>query len=309
MNKLFSLATTLLFLAAVPLPLQDSPAALVVKLDGAVQVQLGAGAPQAATVGARLAAGDRILPGPGGQAVVIYSSGATQTVTDAITIQVAEGGVEEDLFSRTVQVLAQAANSDARNQPNRQGMIRPVPGAPEIVAPRNNIPVRSVRPAFSWLPATGHQTGEYLLQIRREGEAPTRYDVGAARSWTLPEDAPSLEPGATYWWTVGPKHRGRPSREMKFQVLSLEIHDALNEQMGTLMNAGLDPEGDGAFMAAVIYREAGLHYDAARSLEFLEELGQPLGMNALLLKGEIMDAMGDLEAAREAFDRADRMGR
>ena len=309
MKKSSALATILLFLAAVPLPLQDSPAAVVVKLDGSVQVQLGAGAFQAATVGMRLAAGDRILPGPDGQAVLVFSSGATQTVTSALTIQAESGAEEEDLFSRTVQVLAQAANSDARNQPNRQGMIRPVPGAPEIVAPRNDIPVRSARPTFTWLSAAGHETGEYMIQIRREGEAPARYDVGADGSWTLPDDAPSLEPGAAYWWTVGPKRGGRPSREMKFQVLSLEKHDALNEQMGTLMNAGLDPEGDGAFMAAIIYREAGLYYDAARSLEFLEELGQPLGVNALLLKGEIMDAMGDLEAARGAFDRADRLRR
>lgn len=309
MKKLFALATIFFLLAAAPGSIQDQPVAVVVKLDGSVQVQSGGGAPEAATVGARLSSGDRILPGEGGQAVVVFSSGAARTITEATTIQVAAGGGEEDMFSRTVQVLAQAANSDARNQPNRQGMIRPVPGAPEIVSPRNDIPVRSIRPTFTWLPATDQETGEYMVQVREEGAPPVRYDVGEATSWTLPEDAPALEPGTTYWWTVGPKRRGRPSREMKFRILSLEKQDALNEQLATLIDAGLDPEGDGAFMAAVIYREAGLFYDAAHSLEFLEDLGQPLGVNALLLKGEIMDAIGNLEAAREAFDEADRMGR
>ena len=211
------------------------------------------------------------------------------------------------MFSRTVQVLSQAASSDARNQPNRQGMIRPVPGAPEIVGPRNDLIVKTARPTFVWYPAEGHS--EYIVQIRQEGSPPVRYDVGATTNWTLPDDAQALTPGEEYWWTVGPKGRGRASREMKFQVLPLDKHDALNEQLGILLGAGLDPEGDGAFMAAVIYREAGLYYDAATSLGFLEDAGQPLGVEALLLKGEIMDAMGDLEAAQAAFDQADRIGR
>jgi hypothetical protein len=308
MNKLLALATVFLLLAPTPRPAQDSPAAVVVKLDGSVQIQAGDAAPQPATVGTRLFTGDRVIPGENGRAVLVFSSGATRTVTEATTIETPRGGQEGDMFSRAVQVLSQAANSDVRNQPNRQGMIRPIPGAPEIVSPRNGIPVQSTRPTFVWVPALDRESGEYMIQIRREGEAPVRYDVGNTTSWTLPPDAPALTPGATYWWTVGRKQRGRPSREMTFQVLSVEKHDALNEQMATLINAGLDPEGDGAFMAAVIYREAGLYYDAAHSLEFLEEIGQPLGVNAFLLKGEIMDALGDLEAAREAFDQADRMG-
>lgn len=307
MRKLFPLAIVLFLLAAGGRPFQATPAAVVVKLDGSVQIQIGGADPQAATVGARLSVGDRIIPGTDAQAIVVFSSGATQTLTAETTIEAPSAGVEGDMFSRTVQVLAQAATSDARNQPNRQGMIRPVPGAPEIIGPRNSLPVKSARPTFSWHPAEGHS--EYIVQIRQDGSAPIRYEVGAVTSWTLPDDAPALTPGEDYWWTVGPKGRGRPSREMQFQVLALEKHDALNEQLGILLEAGLDPEGDGAFMAAVIYREAGLYYDAAAALGFLEDAGQLLGVEALLLKGEIMDSMGDLEAAQAAFDQADRLGR
>lgn len=307
MRKFLLLATVITLLAAGGSPPQDSPAAVVVKLDGSVQVQIGDAGPRAATVGTRLSIGDRILPGTDAQAIVVFSSGATRTLTTATTIEAETGGGQGDMFSRTVQVLSQAASSDARNQPNRQGMIRPVPGAPEIIGPRNSLPVKAARPTFSWHPAEGHS--EYIVQIRQEGSRPIRYEVGAATTWTLPSDAPALTPGEDYWWTVGPKGRGRPSREMKFRVLSLDRHDALNEQLGILLEAGLDPEGDGAFMAAVIYREAGLYYDAATALGFLEDAGQTLGVEALLLKGEIMDAMGDLEAAQAAFDQADRVGR
>jgi hypothetical protein len=307
MKKFLMLAIVLILLAAGGRPFQDAPAAVLVKLDGSVQVQIGDAGPQAATVGTRLSVGDRIIPGDGAQAIVVFSSGATRTLTEPTTIEAAAGGGQGDMFSRTVQVLSQAASSNARTQPNRQGMIRPVPGAPEIIGPRNSLPVKSARPTFSWHPAEGHS--EYIVQIRQEGSRPIRYEVGETTEWTLPEDAPALTAGEDYWWTVGPKSRGRPSREMQFQVLALDKHDALNEQLGILLEAGLDPEGDGAFMAAVIYREAGLFYDAAAALGFLEDIDQPLGVEALLLKGEIMDAMGDLEAAQAAFDEADRTGR
>jgi hypothetical protein len=307
MRKFFVLVAAITLLAAGGSPRQDGPAAVLVKLNGPVQVQIGDGAPQTATVGTRLSIGDRVIPGINASAIVVFSSGATRTLSLPTTVEAEGGGEEGDMFSRTVQVLTQAASSDARSQPNRQGMIRPVPGAPEIIGPRNDIPVRTIRPTFSWHPAEGHT--EYMVQIRQEGSPPVRYEVGATTTWTLPDDAPALTPGEDYWWTVGPRGRGRPSREMRFQVLSLEKHDALNQQLGILLEAGLDPDGDGAFMAAVIYREAGLYYDAAAALGFLEDAGQPLGVAALLLKGEIMDAMGDLEAAQEAFDEADRVGR
>ena len=307
MKRHLPLAIVLFLIAAGGHPYQDAPAAVVVKLDGPVQIQVGDASPQTATVGMRLSVGDRIIPGADARAIVVFSSGTTRTLTTETTIEAPSASREGDMFSRTVQVLAQAATSDARNQPNRQGMIRPVPGAPEIIAPRNSLPVKSARPTFSWHPAEGQS--EYMIQIRQEGSPPVRYDVGAVTSWTLPDDAPALTPGEDYWWTVGPKVGGRPSGEMEFQLLSLDKHDALNEQLGILLEAGLDPEGDGAFMAAIIYREAGLFYDAAVALGFLEDAGQILGVEALLLKGELMDSIGDLEAAQAAFDQADRLRR
>jgi len=307
MKKLLVLATSLFLLGAGGSSLQDVPAAVVVRVQGAVQVQFGDGAPEPATVGIRLSVGDRVLPGAEARAVVVYQTGRTSEVTEATTIEAPAGAEEGGLFSRTVQVLAQAASSDARSQPNRQGMIRPVPGAPEIISPRNLIKVLGPRPTFRWHAAEG--MAAYIVQIRSEGSPPVRYEVGAATSWTLPENAPGLTPGGVYWWTVGPAGRGRPSREMQFQILDTEEHDAVNEELGILMEVGLDPMGDGAFLATVLYREAGLLYEAASSLEFLEGAGGPLSADAYLLKAEIMDALGDLEAAQEAFDQADRVGR
>ncbi len=307
MKKLLVLATSILLLGAGGGVSQDTPAAVVVKVEGSVQLAIGGGDPQAATVGTRLGVGDRILPSANGRAIVVYQTGATRTVTEAVTIEAASAQGDGDMFSRTVEVLSQAASSDARNQPNRQGMIRPVPGYPEIISPRNRIPVMAVRPTFQWHPTEGAEG--YRIQIRKDGGAPVRYEAGAATLWTLPESTPALERGATYWWTVGPTGRGRPSREMQFQVLSEEDFQAVEGQLQALREAGLDPSGDGAFMSAVVYREAGLLYDAAHALDYLEEIREPMGVEAWLLKGEVLDALGDLEGAQAAFDQADRLVR
>ncbi len=306
MKKPILIAAVLLLGAAGPRQ-DDVPAAVLVRVEGTVQVQTGEADPRPGSVGTRLSAGDRVLPAEGGRAVIVYRSGLTRQVTEALTIEAPSGGREADVFSRTVRVLAQAATSDARSQPNRQGMIRPVQGSPELVAPRNGITVMDPRPTFRWLGVEG--APGYVIQIRREGGPPLRFRTGPETSWTLPEDAPALVPGATYHWTVASAARGRPAREQTFRVIGPETYGTLAREMEALVASGLDPAGDGAFLAAVLYREAGLLYEAAGALGLLESSGTPLSPEVYLLKGEIMDALGDLEAARAAFDRADEMMR
>ena len=50
---------------------------------------------------------------------------------------------------------------------------------------------------------------------------------------------------------------------------------------------------------------AGPTEEATRALAEMEESGERLGADLLLLKGEVLDRLGQLEEAREAFDRAD----
>ena len=50
---------------------------------------------------------------------------------------------------------------------------------------------------------------------------------------------------------------------------------------------------------------SGLYYDAVDAIRALEQAGDPLGPDLYLLKGEVLDRLGRLEEAREAFDRAD----
>lgn len=258
---------------------------MVVSVQGAVEVILGDGAPIAAAVGTRLASGDQIIPG-GGEAVIVHATGRTQRVTEALTIPAASGDSEAGAFSRTMRVLASAATTDARGSPNRQGMIRPIPGEPVLIAPRNGLLVMDARPTFVWHSVEG-ATG-YRIQVRNLEGGITRYEVSDT-TWALPTDAPKLLRGQTYAWTVAPSGSGRPTREQRFLVLGGEER---GEVAGALES-----------LAAAVYREVGLFYDASATLAFLDD--EELSADVFLLRGEILDALGDLEGASAAFDKAD----
>ena len=304
MRKHLRWAVLLTLVVAAPLAAQQDPAALVVRLQGQVQVRHGANTAPAA-VGTRLVTGDGVLPASGARAILITRTGAQQVVTQATTIEEPRGAGNPDLFARAMSTLAQAASADARTAGGRQGMIRPIPGEPVLVAPRNGLTVTSDRPAFSWMPVEG--AASYTLQLRKvDGGRPMRFEV-AGTEWTLPADQAGLETGATYAWTVAPKG-GRPTREQQFKVIGAEDNDVLTTTLGEVRAMGLDPMGDGLFLTAVIFRDLGLYYDADVALGKLEKTSE-LSADLYLLKGEILNVLGHEEEARKAFDKADAMMR
>ena len=296
MSKRLAILMALVLLALAPPPLggQEAPAALVVKLQGEVSIRSGS-ATTPAEVGARPVAGDQVVLAAGARAYLVHRSGQTQVVTERTTIAApAAGSAEGDVFSRTVRVLAQAANSNARTQPNRQGMIRPIPGEPVLVAPRNGIKVSAVRPIFRWMPVKG-ATG-YTLQLRTEGERPRRFEVEGTE-WTFPESEAHLVPGRSYRWTVAPAGCEEP-----FVVMDEAERRELEWGIEAISAMGLDPRSEGRLLVAVVFAGLGLYYDAICALE---QAGDPLECDLYPLKGEVLDRLGRLEEAREAFDRAD----
>jgi hypothetical protein len=296
------LATALLLGSWVlPTAAQEPPAALVVKLQGDVSIR-HAGATAAAVVGARLDAGDEVVPAAGARAYLVHRSGQTQVVSERTTIAAPAAAAPGDVFSRTVRVLAQAATSNARSQPNRQGMIRPIPGEPVLVAPRNGIKVSGARPTFSWMAVEGAKG--YTLQLRTEGERPRRFELGPVTEFTLPAAEAALVAGRQYQWTIAPTG-GRPTREVPFTVLGEAERRQLTSGIEAISGMGLDPKGDGQLLAVVVFTDMGLYYDAADAIGRMETSGDRLSWDLYLLKGQVLDALGRLDEARAAFDRAD----
>ena len=306
-KQLLNLAALVAVLVVAPLAAQD-PAALVIRLQGDVQVRHGSEPAAAATVGESLMAGDEVLPASGARAFLITRTGATQQVTEATTVAEPQGSGNSDMFARAMRTLQQAASSDARTAGGRQGMIRPIPGEPVLVAPRNGLVVTATRPTFSWMPVEG-ATG-YTIQVRRvdpPGDRPVRFQVGNFTEWTLPDSVPELTAGAEYAWTVAPS-AGRPTREQRFHVIDANRQLELDGYMDQVSDMGLDPQGDGLFLTAMIFRDMDLFYNASQALDAVEAAGD-MSAELYLLRGEILNRLGRGEEATAAFDKADELMR
>ena len=281
------------------------PSAVVVQISGAVQVQRsGQTAPVKATVGLSLLPGDKVIVGSSSKAVLLYKTGRMQTTSETVTIEDAQRDKPGGLFNQTVTTLVQVATTNARTQPNRQGMIRPIQGEPAPISPRNNVKVADLHPTFTWFKLSG--VSGYTVQVRRIEPLPSkpeRFNAGSDTTWLYPSNAAPLIPGAVYEWTVA-GNGGRPATVQRFRVMSSDDFTRVAETLKELTTAGIDPLGDGLFLSALAYRDAGLMYDAGRLLERLEVAGAR-GKAYLLLRGEVYDALGDLDAAAKAFAAAD----
>lgn len=290
---------------ATPLHAQD-PVALVVRVQGDVDVRHGGGEATPAAVGEQMFVGDDVIPAAGARAILITSAGTQQVITEETTIAEPRGAGNPDMFTRAMSTLAQAAATDA-SAGGRQGMIRPLTCGIAPVAPRNGLVVSTQMPEFAW---SGPSDGTYDLMLRRvDGGRPHIYEAGSDTAFALPAED-ELEPGATYAWTVfvGGRQTGRPCEQQEFRVMSLEEQVELQDYMDDISVFGLDPMGDGLFLTVVAYSDMGLYYDAYEALVTVEAQAE-LSADLYLLLGEILTELGREEAAREAFDKADELMR
>ncbi|MGQ0815930.1 MAG: hypothetical protein ACT4O1_15980 [Gemmatimonadota bacterium] len=282
------------------------PSAVVVQISGGVQVQRnGQSAAVPATVGLSLMPGDKVVVTSGGKAVLLYKTGRMQPVSQTTTIEDAQRDKPGGLFNQTVTTLAQVATTNARTQPNRQGMIRPIPGEPAPISPRNGVKVADLHPSFTWFSVPDAKG--YVVQVRRIeplAGRPERYEVGNDTTWTYTASATPLIPGGVYEWTVAAAGTGRPATVQRFRVVGSDDYARIASTMNELVGAGIDPLGDGLFLTALAYRDAGLMYDASHVLDRLADNGAK-GRAYYLLRGEVLDALGDLDAAAKAFASAD----
>jgi hypothetical protein len=306
MRKESAIWITTLLAVASSVAAQD-PAALVIRVQGDVDVTHGAAPATPAAVGERMFVGDRVLPSTGSRAILITRTGGQQVVAAATTIAEPRGGGNPDIFARAIATLAQAASTDATTG-RRQGMIRPIPGSSSLVAPRNGLAITTNRPTFVWTSTPGER---YDLLLRKiDGGRAMIFEVGVDTAWALPDSVPELEAGARYAWTVfvGGRRGGRPLPQQEFRVITLVESVQMQDYLDDIAVFGLDPMGDGLFLTVVAYRDLGLFYDARDALAEVEREAS-LSADLYKLKGEILAHLGHEEEAREAFDRADELTR
>ena len=282
------------------------PAAVLIQVSGSVQVQrTGQAKGVPATVGISLNPGDKIVIGNGGKAVLMYKSGKMETAAADVTVAEPETRQPAGHFQQVVNTVAQVATTNARVQPNRQGMIRPIAGEPIPVTPRNGVKLLDVRPTFTWFRVP--DATSYTVQLRRvspAGGAIQRF-TKKDTTWTYPGSEPPLVPGAEYEWTVGATPGRISSYRGRFRIVNTEEFASVAAVLRELATANIDPATDGLFVLALTYRDAGLYYEASRALERLAATGSGKGRAFNLLRGDVLDAIGDLDGAARAFAAAD----
>lgn len=283
---------------------QADPVAVMVRVAGAVQVHPGGRAqPVRGAAGVQLRPGARVVVPTGAQAILLWRTGKRETLTRSTVIQAPRGARRGGVFQQTVRTLREVATTDAGVHPNRQGMIRPLAGAPVPLEPRGELRVSTDRPRFAWSPAAGATS--YLLQIRdtQTGEV-RRYPAGADSVWHIPHGQPSLAWGGVYEWSVA-TDGGRASPPQRFRVAPWLAVDSVNARLAELREAEIDPEQDGLFLAALLWLEGGFPYEAARALDRLAARGEGSGRPFHQLRGEVYDRLGMLEKAAAAFQAAE----
>lgn len=280
---------------------ESAPLAVVVSWTGEPRV-LRADTVVSLSVGLRLVAGDRIEVARPSTMVALHRSGRLETLaTSAVLAR--DSARAEGLFARTVRTLVAVAEVDARTLLNREGMIRPIPGAAVAVAPARGILLLEERPAFTWFAVPG--AVGYRLQLRAGAGAPVRRELGPDTVWV---SATALAPGTTYEWTVAARPSGRPAAPERFRIANADERAALARALDELRATGADPETDGLFLAALIHLEQGFLYAADRMLARVEA-GGATGADFHRLRADVLAALGDAQRTALQLDRAGGAGR
>jgi len=256
-------------------------------------------------VGLRLVEPDRVDVARGSRVVLLFSNGRLITATTPMTIAPVGGEGAAEVYARAERALAaagQATRPDAKS-----GVGRPPPAGAYPLSPASGSAVVEERPAFAWQPQEGAET--YLLQLRpTAGGAPLRFQVTGTGPWALPDTVAPLVRGAEYAWTVVALPGGRSAGEERFRVLDAAGLADLDALHASLREAGVDPEGDGLFLVAMLSADLGLFHDALAALEKLTAATSEAGRDPSvdLLHALVLERLGRVEEARAAFDRAER---
>lgn len=287
--------------AAMPVAAQNvapaaAPLAVVVSWTGTPRV-LRADTVVSLGVGLRLVAGDRIeVEGPATM-VALHRSGRLETLATSAVLA-SDSARADGLFARTVRTLVAVAGVDARSLLNREGMIRPIPGTAVVVAPARGILLLDAQPAFTWFAVPG--ASGYRLQLRADGGAPVRRELGPDTVWASPT---ALAPGTTYEWTVAALPNGRPAAPQRFRIADADERAALARALDELRATGADPDTDGLFLAALIHLDHGFLYAADRMLARVESAGAT-GADFHRLRADVLAALGDAEGTALQLERA-----
>jgi hypothetical protein len=241
--------------------------AVVLELTGTLTLERAGEPARELRVGDVLEAGDRVVPGAEGVAVLLLRDGSTSQVEDLTEIHLTPGD-PSPVFARTSDLLQRYGARAAAEPPPPDRSDAPVP---RPSAPANGIPVRVLTPTLNWHPVPGSEF--YRITLRgMDGEA-REFEVQGDSSAVVPPEW-ALSPGGAYEWTVTALPLGEPAPGVRFRVLDRSGLDRVAGELRELREAGLDPEGIGSLPAIALFQELDLIYDSFLALDRLIGAGE-----------------------------------
>lgn len=287
----------------------DEPAAVVMSVSGEVIVLRVDGAQEPASFGADLSAGDEIRTGEASSADVMFASGqsihlgAGSQITIAGEARSAGGGGGDGNNFGSAKRFLQLKESRGTSS------VASLRSAGDAAALRAVAPCQSAvlggQPLFRW--HAPDDAGELALTVYNDAGEHWKTTVNDASEFEYPADAPTLEPGVSYSWTLESEDplRFPPLRAPAsfFEIATEETAGKVEKALAAVGSSDLS-ESARAFLRASIYYEHGLLAHA------IEETRNAVGtggeqMRAILANlyaeaGRTEDALSEYDGIRES---------
>lgn len=278
--RLAILFPALLILAVIPaVSHAQTRAALLTEVAGTVEItRSSGGGAVAASWGMQLYDGDRLSTGTNGSATVLYSDNRIESLASSGSLTISAGGGQSGT-SRAVSSDRIADVSDLTLHRAGEGEIAALGGlragakqaAVVAITPRNS-KVLDGRPQFRWF--AQEEFEEYRVSVRDASGEIWSAD-GATSGLEYPDDAPALEPGGQYYWTVtGMTMLDEVDSELApFDVLDDAERGAVQEGVAEIASV-LEETGNESsrdYLLGALYAREGLLGDAVEAFSRIAE--------------------------------------
>jgi hypothetical protein len=243
-----------------------------------------------AATGLRLAAGDSVFVPRGASVTLLLRTGRVQQIGSDYVIP---GGLQA--AGRTVGHMAVDASPGQRST---AGYFRPAPGTAVAIEPRNDVLLLPGVVTFQWHGVA--EATDYTVHVRRlDVPGHVRFRIGADTTWT-PEPG-ALESGVAYEWQVLTDGGTRAGPPAVFRVISEDARAAVQRQLDEVADMPLAERGR-LLLRALVYRDAGLLYEARRAFELLAAADEVLSDDMRAIHADVLDALGDAAGAARILE-------
>ena len=205
-NRIIPILTVCAIAMLTSAAMCENPSAILLSFNGEVVVTRNSGETIDASYGLALFAGDEIQTGPASGAEIHFENGSWIEVGANSSMQVKQQGKKKQKTEKNTGPKSFAKVNNFMKLKDSEGTstlaaLRSVEKKQELLLESpSQTKIRDSLPLFQWK-ASG-QAGELLLTLYNEDGIQWKHKVKGAGNLSYPDDAPSLQPGTTYSWTI-----------------------------------------------------------------------------------------------------------